>query len=266
MSGSNQKKNIIAEGPAIILAEPQLGENIGMVARAMANFGLGELRIVAPRDGWPNERANVAASGANHIIEDAKVYDTVEEAIGDLRYVFATTARQRDMITTVHGPKKAAQLMRGWFDEGIPTGLLFGRERWGLNNSEVALCDAIVTFPVNPGFASLNIAQAVLLMSYEWMTTRDDHLATQSFTGSDLPPAAREELIGLVDHFEEALEEVEYFYPPQRRERMRLNLQSIFTHAQLSEPEIRTLRGVVSALQRRWAKGQAKAVAENDDA
>ncbi|MGI9402830.1 MAG: RNA methyltransferase, partial [Rhizobiaceae bacterium] len=249
MSGSNQKKEIIAEGPAIILAEPQLGENIGMVARAMANFGLGELRLVAPRDGWPNERANVAASGAVHIIENAKVFDTLEEAIGDLRYVFATTARQRDMIKVVHGPKKAAQLMRGWFNEGIPAGILFGRERWGLNNSEVALCDAIVTFPVNPGFASLNIAQAVLLMSYEWMTTRDDELATQSFDGTNLPPAQRQELVGLVNHIEEALEEVEYFYPPERRERMQLNLQSIFTHAQLSEPEIRTLRGVFSALQ-----------------
>ena len=265
MSGSNQKKQIIAEGPAIILAEPQLGENIGMVARAMANFGLSELRLIAPRDGWPNERANAAASGADHIIENVKVYDTIEEGIGDLKYVFATTARQRDMITTVHGPKKAAQLMRGWFNKGIPTGILFGRERWGLNNSEVALCDAIVTFPVNPGFASLNIAQAVLLMSYEWMTTRNDELATQSFAGSDLPPADREELVGLINHFEEALDEVEYFYPPERRERMQLNLQSIFTHAQLTEPEIRTLRGVVSALQRRWAQGRAKEVAENDE-
>jgi tRNA/rRNA methyltransferase len=230
-----------------------------MVARAMANFGLGELRLVAPRDGWPNERAMVAASGADYIIANAKVYDTVEEAIGDLRHVFATTARPRDMLKTVHGPKKAAQMMRGWFNAGLPVGILFGRERWGLNNSEIALCDAIVTFPVNPGFASLNIAQAVLLMSYEWMTTRDDALGVQTFTGDNAPPASREDLIGLVNHLVEALEEVEYFYPPQKRQRMLLNLQGIFTHARLREPEIRTLRGVVSALQHRWAKGRKQA-------
>ena len=256
MSGTDTTKEMIAEGPAIVLVEPQLGENIGMVARAMANFGLAELRLVRPRDGWPNQKAVAAASGANYIVEHASVHETLEEAIADLRYVYATTARQRDMLKPVHGPGEAASHLRTLFSAGTPAGILFGRERWGLQNEEVALADAIVTFPVNPGFASLNIAQAVLLMAYEWMKTGIEAQGGDEarFRQPPAEKATREELVGLIDHFEEALDEAGYFHPPEKREKMALNLTNIFTHAGLKEQEVRTLRGVVAALRRREPK------------
>ena len=258
MSGTDHSRKIIAEGPAIILAEPQLGENIGMVARAMANFGLERLRLINPRDGWPNPRAEASSSGALYIIENAQIFGTLEEAIADLRYVYATTARQRDMIKPVIGPGELAKRLRGEHQDGLKSGILFGRERWGLNNHEIALCDSIVTFPVNPGFASLNIAQAVLLVSYEWMKSRDDALGRQAFEEAHVPPASRADLVGLLGHLQSALEEVDYFYPAEKKDRMLLNLKNIFTHATLSEPEIRTLRGVIAALERRWIKGREK--------
>src|SRR5262249_12822674 len=167
MAGTNSERQLLAEGPVIILVEPQMGENIGMVARAMANFGLAELRLVNPRDGRPNAKAQAAASKADHVIEGTKVYDTLEQAIADLNFVYATTARERDGYKPVRSPVAAAQTLRAKFRAGEGTGILFGRERWGLTNEEVALADEIVAFPVNPAFASLNIAQAVLLMSYE---------------------------------------------------------------------------------------------------
>ncbi|MGB7337067.1 MAG: RNA methyltransferase, partial [Salaquimonas sp.] len=156
MSGTDLKnKTLITEGPAIILCEPQLGQNIGMVARAMANFGLHELRLVKPRDGWPSEYATKAAAGALHVVEAAKIYETVEEAVSDLNFLLATTARPRDMIKVVRGPEEAALDLRRRFKADQKSGILFGRERWGLNNDEIALADEIVTFPVNPAFASL---------------------------------------------------------------------------------------------------------------
>ena len=254
MSGTDTTKEMIAEGPAIILVEPQLGENIGMVARAMANFGLGELRLVNPRDGWPSDRARAASSGALHIIDAAKVFGTLEEAIADLRYVYATTARARDMLKPVEGPGEATAKLRAMFTDNIPCGVLFGRERWGLENEEVALADAIVTFPVNPGFASLNIAQAVLLMSYEWMKTREGDEA--AFRAPHADTATKEEIVSLLDHLESALDDAGYFYPAQKREKKLLNLRNIFTHAGLKEQEIRTLRGVIAALERRWQRGR----------
>jgi len=155
--------------PVVILVEPQLAENIGMVARAMANFGLSELRLVAPREDFPNERARAAASKADHVIDGAVVHATLAEAVADLGYILATTARERDGFKPVLGPVEAGRELRARHQTGQRCGILFGRERFGLYNDEVAIADAIVTFPVNPAFASLNIAQAVLLMSYEWM-------------------------------------------------------------------------------------------------
>mgnify|MGYP006201731107 CR=1 FL=1 len=169
MAGTNSERIMLAEGPAIILVEPQLGENIGMVARAMANFGLAELRLVNPRDGWPSEKARSAAAKADHVIDGTVVFDTLEEAIADLHFVYATTARFRDGFKPVRSPVTAAETLRQKFRSGEKTGILFGREKSGLSTEDVALADEIVTFPVNPAFASLNIAQAVLLMSYEWM-------------------------------------------------------------------------------------------------
>ena len=255
MSGTNRHKQLIAEGPAIVLVEPQLGENIGMVARAMANFGLAELRIVNPRDGWPSERARAAASRADHVIDGTRVFSTLPEAIADLRYVYATTARPRDMIKQVDGPGEAAGRLRELFLQDLPTGILFGRERWGLENEEIALANAIVTFPVNPAFASLNIAQAVLLMAYEWMKSGD--AAQRERNEQEMPvPARREDIAGLCDHLERALDENGYFHPAEKRERMALNLRNLLSRQNFTDPEVRSLRGAISALERRWQRGR----------
>jgi len=263
MSGTNKTRELITGGPIIILVEPQLGENIGMVARAMANFGLSELRIVNPRDGWPNERATAAASKADHVINGAKVFETIEESVADLNRLLATTARQRDMLKPVLAPDTAASLTRERLDKGDKVGILFGRERWGLNNEEVALADEIVTFPVNPAFASLNIAQAVLLMSYEWMRASISEGET-NFKTPEARPASREALIGLTNHLEAALDDAKYFYPPEMREHMVLNLRNIFTHAEFKDQEVQSLRGMIAALERRWMKGRAPQKSGND--
>jgi len=255
MAGTDNTRPLLSGGPAIVLVEPQLGENIGMVARAMANFGLSRLRIVNPRDGWPNEKANAAASGAVEVIEQAGVFATLAQAVADLRYLYATTARQREMIKPVVGPQAAAGRLRELDRAGIACGVLFGRERWGLQNEEVAIADAILTFPVNPAFASLNIAQAVLLVSYEWMKSGEG--PDTAFAAPEIAPATREEVAGLVAHLAAALDDADYFHPPQKRERMLLNLSNIFAHAGLREPEVRTLRGVIAALERRWMKGRS---------
>ena len=171
MSGSGTDKTKTGrdlEGPVVILVEPQLGENIGMAARAMGNFALTRLRIVNPRDGWPNIAAQRAAAGADQILEQAELFDTVEQAVADLTLLFATTARAHDQAKPVVGPGAAAREIVDHVAGGGGAGILFGRERYGLQNEEVALANRIITFPVNPGFASLNLAQAVLLMGYEW--------------------------------------------------------------------------------------------------
>ncbi len=263
MSGTNHKLELLTGGPIIILVEPQLGENIGMVARAMANFGLSELRLVNPRDGWPSEKAQAAASRADHVIDRAKVFEKLEAAIGDLNHVMATTARRRELLKPVLAPEKAAALARERIESGSKVGILFGRERWGLENHELALVDEIVTFPVNPAFASLNIAQAVLLVSYEWM--RASFTDTQSiFAERVAQPAARESLIGLVEHMEAALDDANYFHPPEKRERMMTNLRSIFANSDLKEPEVHALRGMIAALERRWMKKSAEHKIDTD--
>ena len=206
MAGTNSERQLIAEGPAIILVHPQLGENIGMVARAMANFGLAELRLVNPRDGWPSEKAISAASKADHVIAAARVFSSLEEAVADLNFVYATTARDRYGYKEVRSPVVAAEDLRKRFRAGEATGILFGRERTGLTNEEIALADELVTFPVNPAFASLNLAQAVLLMSYEWMKTGMGSLEETAFAALPQRPAKKDELQGLFDHMEEALD------------------------------------------------------------
>lgn len=248
MAGTDRDRKLIAEGPAIILVEPQLGENIGMVARAMANFGLSELRLVNPRDGWPNERARAAASRADHVIEGARVFETLPEAIADLNFVFATTARERDGFKPVRGPVEAAQALQQRFRAGQKTGILFGRERIGLENDEVGLADEIVTFPVNPAFASLNIAQAVLLMSYEWMKSNLEPGNETPFSGPEMAPAPKEQLQGLFTHLEEALEARGYFRPQAKKPKMVDNLRAVLTRPAFAEPEIKVLRGVVASL------------------
>ncbi|MBW9115046.1 RNA methyltransferase [Rhizobium cauense] len=250
MAGTNSERQLLREGPVIILVEPQMGENIGMVARAMANFGLAELRLVNPRDGWPNDKAQAAASKADHVIEGTKVFETLEQAIADLNFVYATTARERDGFKPVRSPVVAAKTLRTKFRAGEGTGILFGRERWGLTNEEVALADEIVTFPVNPAFASLNIAQAVLLMSYEWMKSGMEDVGTVPFQAMSQTQSTKEQLFGLYDQLEEALEARNYFHPPAKKPKMVDNLRAVLSRRAFTEQEISVLRGVISSLDR----------------
>jgi tRNA/rRNA methyltransferase len=250
MAGTNSERTMIAEGPAIILVHPQLGENIGMVARAMANFGLAELRLVNPRDGWPSEKAISAASKADHVIEAAKVYASLEEAVADLEFVYATTARDRYGYKEVRSPVVAADDLRGRFRAGEKTGILFGRERTGLTNEEIALADELVTFPVNPAFASLNLAQAVLLMSYEWMKSGLTSVEDTPFDALPQRPAKKEELQGLFDHVEETLDARGYFRPAEKKPKLVENLRAILTRPSFTGTEIQVLRGIISCLDR----------------
>lgn len=237
--------------PAVILCEPQLGENIGTAARAMANFGLLDLRIVKPRDGWPSEKARAAASRADHVIDKVQVFDSVEAAIADLHFVFATTARPREVPKPVRGPNEAAETICRFGREGLATGILFGRERWGLNNEEVALADEIVTLPVDPEFASLNIAQAVLVCAYEWRVKASAGALPFRLDEEANPPASKEDIYRLFEHLENALDAVNFFRPPEKRPSMVLNLRNIFQKATLTQQEVRSLRGVIAAFERR---------------
>lgn len=250
MAGTNSENELMTGGPVIVLVEPQLGENIGMVARAMANFGLSDLRLVNPRDGWPSEKAKSAASKADHVIDGAQVFDTTEAAIADLNYVYATTARERYGFKPVRSPVVAAESLRQRMNAGEATGILFGRERTGLTNEEIALADEIVTFPVNPAFASLNIAQAVLLMSYEWMKSGLDSLEATPFQALEQRPATKEQLFGFFDQIEEALDARGYFRPLPKKPKMIDNLRAVLSRRAFTETELQVLRGVVSSLDR----------------
>jgi len=251
--------SVPTHSPSIILVEPQLGENIGAAARAMANFGLEDLRLVNPRDGWPNDKARASASRADHVIDAVRVFPTTAEAIADLSFVYATTARTRDIPKSVVGPREAADELRRRAIGAVRTGILFGRERWGLLNEEIALADAIVTFPVNPKFASLNIAQAVLLMSYEWMAAgvSDGAMPTRvAVPEFDWTPGPKADLLGLMAHLESALDEAGYFREPNKKEAMVQNLRAILQRPGFTEGEIKVLRGVVAALERRHQRRQ----------
>jgi tRNA/rRNA methyltransferase len=248
----------IGDTPVMILVRPQLADNIGMVARAMANFGLEHLRLVAPRDGWPNEKARIAASGANLIVDEAQAHPTLAEGMADLNWVCATTARQRDLAKPVLTPEQAIAEMRRRITDGQRCGILFGPERNGLETEEIANADAAVMAPVNPNFASLNLAQAALLLAYEWMkgssagtlgrvTTYEQPVAPGLRTRGS-PPATKEELLGFFGQLEEALEAQGFFTPPEKRPTMVQNMRTMFTRMQATEQEIRTLRGIVKAL------------------
>ena len=249
--------------PSVILIEPQLPDNIGMVARACANFGLDDLRLVDPRDGWPNEKARIAASGANYVIDDAAAYDTFDAALSDLNWVCATTARQRDLRKPVLTPEEAIAEMRKRITAGQRCGVIFGRERNGLETHEVARADAIVMIPVNSRFASLNLAQAVLILGYEWMrnseqatlgrvTTFEQALRPGLYLG-DQVPATREELTGFFEHLERELERQGFFSSPDKRPSVVNNLRTMFLRAEPTGQEVKTLRGIVATLVR--AKG-----------
>ena len=237
----------LSAGPAIILVEPQLGENVGSAARAMYNCGLTELRLVNPRDGWPNPRAHAAASGADVVLDEARLFDSTAAAVADLHHVYATTARRRDMVKPVSTPRQAAPEMHRAAARGERVGILFGPERTGLHNDDVVLAQAALEVPLNPGFSSLNLAQAVLLMAYEWRQAglEETEIATP-LAGSR--PATAQEVENLLSHLEEDLIYGGFLRPMERRPAMVRNLRNVFQRAQMTEQEVRTLHGVIRTL------------------
>jgi tRNA/rRNA methyltransferase len=251
MNGPEKTSETPGGGPVIILVRPQMAENIGMAARAMANFGLAEMRLVAPRDGWPQKTrmkkgAHQAASGATHILEEAKLFDTVAEAAGDLAYLIATTARERGQSKPVYAPDEAMKRIVAVPGGAGRVGILFGPERTGLDSDEVSLADAILTFPINPAFASLNLAQAVLLVAYEWF--KADKGGGTPFAAPENAPARRETLFSFMDHIENELTRVNFFWPPDRKPVMARNFRNILHRLALTEQDVRTLRGAMDAL------------------
>jgi tRNA/rRNA methyltransferase len=238
--------------PVIVLVETQMGENIGAAARAMANFGLKELRLVKPRDGWPNDKARAAASRGDTIIDAVTLYERLEDAVADLELVYATTARPHDIAKEVESPAVAAVEMGRAAASGARIGVVFGREKWGLTSDEVGLCDRICTVPVDPVFASLNVAQAVILVAYEWRRVVLGDAAWTPFGEKERSPqATKADVFGFFAHLESALDKVEFFRPVSKRDHMVRNLRQIFQKARLSEQEVRTLRGMVAALEGR---------------
>ncbi|MGB6795303.1 MAG: RNA methyltransferase, partial [Xanthobacteraceae bacterium] len=241
------KRWVETPGPVVVLVEPQLGENIGAAARAMANFGLSRLRLVKPRQSWPNEKAQMMAAGADRILDGAKLYDTLEQAIADCSFVLATTARAHDQAKPVIGPAEAARQIAPRVTAGEMVAIVFGRERNGLENDEVALADRIVTLPVNAAFASLNLAQAIVIIAYEWFK-----LSTEEKLPFGMPdksaPAPKQQLLAFFAALESELEKVEFFRPPDKRETMQINLRNIFSRMQPTQQDIQTLHGVIMSI------------------
>ena len=228
--------------PVIVLVRPQLGENIGKVARAMLNFGLTELRMVEPRDGWPNPSAGPAAAGADIVLDQAQIFGSTAEAVADCTNIYATTVRKRGDSKPVVTPEQAAGQI---IAEAGRSAILFGREASGLDMQDVTMARAILTVPINPEFGSLNLAQAVILCAYEWSKGTG---LTQPTREDLLPPAPQEELEGLVGHLEGMLAPKGYFFPEDRAEATRLTLRNVLTKPGWNHLEVRTLRGVLSFL------------------
>lgn len=231
------------KNPVIVLVRPQLGENIGKAARAMLNFGLTEMRLVTPRDGWPNPSAGPAASGADVVLERAQLFDSVADAVADCPHVYATTVRKRGVTKPVVTPEQAAAEIHAAPGRSA---ILFGPERSGLETEDVALARAILTVPINPEFGSLNLAQAVILVAYEW--SKGQGLAQPPRTDLD-PPAPQTELEGLIGHFDALLDDTGYYFPPDRVPTTKLTLRNLLTKPGWTSQELRTLRGVLSALE-----------------
>jgi len=249
MAGTDSTKASVASetGPAIILIRPQLGENIGAAARAMLNCGLADLRIVSPRDGWPNPQAVRAASGADSVIDGAHIFESTEDAIAGLERVFATTARPRDMVKPVMTPDGAAAEMRRVQAAGQRCGVLFGAERMGLENDDVALADTLVEAPLNPAYKSLNLAQAVFLVSWSWFRLADETPEIRIELGAT-SPATKEELLNFFTRLEAALDECGFLFPPEKRPSMVRNIRNMFQRMQPTEQDLRTLHGIVAGL------------------
>jgi len=256
VAGSDRRKacaaaHVDAGAPAVILVRTQLGENIGAAARAMLNCGLSDLRLVQPRDGWPNVKALGAASGADAVLNGVRLCATVEEAVADLNLVHATTARPRELLKPELAPREAITALRDAGRSGARLGLLFGPEKAGLKNEELVLADAIVRIPLNPAFASLNLAQAVLIMAYEWRLAsgplEEEPEPAPPPTGS-ARPATKDEILHFFRHLEGALDDRDFFPTPEMRPKMVQNMRTMFERISLTRQDVQTLRGVVRAL------------------
>ena len=236
--------------PIVILVRPQLGENIGMAARAMLNCGLSRLRLVSPRDCWPNPKAQRAASGADIVLEEAEVFESVADAVADLERVVATTARNRELAQRIVTARRAAKEMRSWIAKGRDVGVMFGAERTGLTNDELVHADTVLSIPLNKQFSSLNVAQAVLLVAYEWLAAADD-TAAERMSDHSTRPASKAELVNLFDHLERALDQSGFLRNRAMRPSMVLNLRAFLQRAGMTEQEVRSFHGVIKFLSKR---------------
>ncbi|MBM2320744.1 MULTISPECIES: RNA methyltransferase [Marivita] len=240
--------------PSFVLVRPQMGENIGAAARAMLNFGLHRMRLVAPRDGWPNPKAVAMASGAGRILDDAVLVDRTVDAVADCSYVFATTARQRDMTKPVMTPERAMEVAREKIAAGEKVAVLFGPERAGLENDDIALANAIISVPVNPEFPSLNLAQCVLLTGYEWRR-QSVEIASEAteMAGTDWANAI--EMDKLAEHYESTLDSAGFFFPETKADSMKLNLRNMWSRMPLTRADVQMLHGMLRQMVRWKEKG-----------
>jgi len=239
----------------MILVRPQMGENIGAAARAMWNFGLDRMRIVAPRDGWPNERAVAMASGAGRLLDQAGLFDSTAGAIADCNYVFATTARHRGLTKPIMTPERAMQYTRGLLEQGQKVGILFGPERAGLENDDVARANAIISVPVNPAFSSLNLGQSVLLTAYEWRRQVEQTVPeVMEMVKTEFAEGLEIEKLG--DHFEERLQAAGFFFPEAKADRMKLALRNMWARLPLTRADVQTLHGMLRQLVRWKERGE----------
>ena len=235
--------------PAFVLVRPQMGENIGAAARAMLNFGLTEMRLTAPRDGWPNPAAVAMASGAGRILDAAQVFDTTAEAVGDRHFVYATTARPRDLTTPVMTPEAAMSDAAKRIAQGEKVAVLFGPERAGLENDDIARANAVINVPVNPDFPSLNLAQCVLLTAYEWRRASAEIEAVRTdWAGTE--PATAADTERLVQHFEERLDASGFFFPPEKAPGMKITFRNLWSRMPLTRADVQILHGALRQLAR----------------
>lgn len=252
-----ETENAPDSAPAVILVRPQLGENIGMCCRAMLNNGLHDLRLVQPRDGWPSDKARAAASGADRVVDNAQVFDTTAEAVADLQRVFAATARPRDSVQPVMTPREAAPVIHAAAAGGVKSGVLFGPEAKGLANEDIVMADTIIAAPLNPAFKSLNLAQAVFCVGYEWYQAGLDMDAWRATASTrEAVPATKQDLLHMFKHLEDELDKCGFLLPPEKRPTMVLNIRTMFQRAQLTDQEVRTMRGVISGLTRKHLRGK----------
>jgi len=250
--------------PAVILSHTQMGENVGAAARAMKNFGLSDLRLIAPKMEWPNDRAQILASGAGDILERTHIYNDAKAALADCQLVLATTARGRDVTREVLTAEAAARRLRQASEAGLKTALLFGGERAGLDNDEISLCDALITIPTAPlpqvketelKASSLNLGQAVLLMGYEWLKSADTTPASR-IRHRLAVPASRQELVDLFEHLENELDAAAFFFPATKKSAMVRNIRAMILRSGLTDQQSRTIRGIIVALVRNKYRGQ----------